>query len=73
MKIFASVKAGARNAKIEKIGEARFKVFVKEPAREGRANEAVKKALAEHFGTASLRVKLLSGRTSRQKVFEVVS
>lgn len=48
-----------------------YRVWVKEPAVDGKANEAVIKALAEHLKISSSRIKIKSGQASRQKVFEV--
>lgn len=41
------------------------------PPVEGEANHAVIRLLAEHFGVAPSRVRLVSGATHRQKVFEI--
>lgn len=44
---------------------------VKEPAVEGKANARAIELLAKHFGVPKTRVKLVSGVTSKHKVFEV--
>jgi uncharacterized protein (TIGR00251 family) len=49
-----------------------FVVRVKEPAREGRANRAVIKLLAGHFGVSQRQVLISSGFGSRNKVIEVL-
>lgn len=56
------------------VGQVRdsFIVEVTEPPEEGRADRAVTKLLAEHFGVPQSQVKILSGFTSRSKVVEVV-
>ena len=72
MRIFVTAKAGARKEKVEAINETEFVISVKEPAKEGRANAAVQKALAEHFGVALSRVRLVSGAKSKRKVFMVL-
>lgn len=46
-------------------------VYTKAPAIEGRANMAVAKLLAKHFGVASSKVKLVHGVASKYKVFEI--
>ena len=46
-------------------------VRVKEPAVDGRANEACRLALAHAFGVRTAAVRILSGRSSRTKVLEV--
>jgi len=37
----------------------------------GRANDAVIKALAEHFGVAKSQIKIVRGVTARDKVIEI--
>jgi len=49
-----------------------FIVRVKEAPIEGKANEAVIRALAENLGIASWRIKILSGSTSSNKVVEII-
>lgn len=79
MKILIKVKPGAKIEKVEKIPErllgekeADFKVWVKEPAKEGKANEAVIKALAKYFNVPKSAVSIVSGATSKQKIIEII-
>ncbi len=72
MKITVRAKPSAREEKIDKISETEFKILVKEPAKEGRANWAIERALAKHFGVAISRVRMISGQTSRIKVVEIL-
>ena len=72
MKVFVKVKAGAREESVKKISDTDFAVFVKAPAKEGRANWAVARALAEYFKIAPSRVELVSGFSSREKIFEII-
>ncbi len=71
MKIFIKAKPNSREEKIEKIGEQTFIVSVKEPPEKGKANEAIRNALAVYFKTASSRVKIISGYSSRNKIVEI--
>lgn len=48
-----------------------YKVHVKEPAKEGKANAGIARALARHFGISESQVHLLSGATSRHKIFKI--
>ena len=48
-----------------------YKVSVKEPPEGGKANEAIARLLAKHFKIPLLAVRLVSGQTSRQKIFEI--
>ncbi len=83
MKIFVKAKAGTKAEKVEappqKLWEEKggdkeprwYTVHVKEPPVQGRANEAITRALAEHFGVAKSQVTLISGASSKKKVFEI--
>ena len=71
MRIFVKAKPRAREDKIEKIDEQNFVVAVTEPPVQGRANLAIVKVLADYFQVAQSQVCLISGFTSRQKVFEI--
>ncbi len=71
MKILVQVKPGAKGKKIERVDKTHFKISVKEPAKEGRANSAVVKAVADYFGVSISRVTVVSGLTSREKALEL--
>ena len=57
-----------KNTKTELIT---YKVSVKEAPVSGQANEAIIKALAEYFDIAKTNITLISGQTSKQKLFEI--
>lgn len=81
MKIYVKAKAGAKEDKItppplkllktEDDVQEYFVVSVKELPRQGKANKAIKKLLAEYFNTPLSQVILLKGETSKIKVFEI--
>ena len=71
MQIIVKAKAGARENKIEEIGENQFRVSVTEPPVQGRANNAIINLLAEHFEVSRSDIKLTSGFRSREKTFEI--
>ena len=48
-----------------------YTVFIKELPVEGRANDAVIKALAEYFNVSRSQVTLVSGAVSKIKVFDI--
>ena len=70
MKIFVKARPNSKAESIEKTDGTHFTVSVKEPPVKGRANAAIAKALAGHFGLAPSQVFLVSGFSSKQKVFE---
>lgn len=72
MKIFVTAKPNAKEQEVEKISETHFAVAVKEAPINGMANEAIAKTLAEYFKVARSRVRLVSGFSFKQKVFEII-
>jgi uncharacterized protein (TIGR00251 family) len=71
MKIQVKVKPDSKTEELSREGDT-FIIKVKEPPREGKANQAVIKLLARHFGVSQSQVRILSGFKSRNKVIEVV-
>jgi uncharacterized protein (TIGR00251 family) len=71
MKIQVKVKPNSRTEELSREGDS-FIIKVKEPPKEGKANQAVVKLLAEHFGVPQSQVRILRGFRSRNKVVEVV-
>lgn len=71
MKIFVKSRPGARQEKVEKIDDTHYTVSVKAPPERGKTNQAIAKTLAEYLKVHFVDVVLVSGATSRQKVFEV--
>jgi len=71
MKIQVKVKPNSRSEEVRREGDS-FIVKVKEPPREGKANQAVIRLLAEHLGVPKSQVRILSGSKSKNKVVEVV-
>ena len=78
MKIFVKAKTGAKENKVtppllKLIPETEeyYTVSVKERPVEGRANESITKLLAEHFKVSRSQVRLISGATSKRKIFEI--
>ena len=72
MRINIKAKPNAREEKVEKIDDLNYTVSVKELPVKGKANEAIRNALAVYFKTSSSRVKIVSGYSSRNKVVEIL-
>ena len=70
MKISITVHPNSKNPRIER-DDLVLHVFVKEPPVDGKANDAVKRALAKHFGVAPSLVTLVHGGGGKRKVFEL--
>ena len=71
MRINIKAKPSARESKVEKIDEINYIVSVKDPPIQGQANQAIIKLLAEYFNTSSIRVRIVIGHTSRNKIIEI--
>ena len=64
MKIQIKVKPNSKTEEVSQEGDT-FVVKVKEPPKEGKANQAVVKLLAKHFGVSQGQVRILSGFKSK--------
>lgn len=71
MKIFVKVKPNSKKERIEKVSEYEFVIWVKPPARENLANEAVIKALSDYFDTAKSNISIIRGFKDRIKAVEI--
>jgi uncharacterized protein (TIGR00251 family) len=71
MKIKVRLRPGAKMEKIEKVSDAEYRVWVKAPPREGKANAALIEALARYFDRPRRSVVLLKGASSRDKWVEI--
>lgn len=73
MIISVSVHPNSKNPKVVREDSNKFKVYVNQPAIEGRANQAVIEALAKHLKTKKSKIFLVSGEKSKNKIFEILS
>ncbi len=71
MRIQVKVKPNSRTEEVSQESDS-FIVKVKEPPKEGKANQAVVRLLAEHFGVPKSQVRIVTGSKSKNKVVEVV-
>ena len=67
--IKVKVHAGEKKNRIEQKAPDSFEIWVKAPAQEGRANEAVKILLAQTLGVEPKELSLIKGATSPAKLF----
>jgi len=71
IKLIVHARPGAKHAGVKKIDDVSFIISVKEKARGGEANEAIRKAIANYFNVASSRIRLHLGRRAKRKIFEI--
>lgn len=60
---------GARRSGVQGVHGSALKVAVQAPPEDGRANEALVEVLRRALGLKRSQVELVSGATSREKVF----
>jgi len=70
MKIAVTVKPGAREDSIKKDIDG-YRVLTKARAQDGKANEAVRRIVAEHFDVSPSRVEIARGTASHKKIIEI--
>jgi uncharacterized protein (TIGR00251 family) len=70
VKIQVNVKPNSKTEEVSREGNS-LVIKVKEPPKEGKANQAVIRLLARHFGVPQSRIKITSGIRSKNKVIEV--
>lgn len=71
MKVRVHAKTRSKHPSVRRAEDGYFEIAVKEPPEGGKANRAIARALAEHFGIAPSRVRLVSSARSKRKVFEL--
>lgn len=71
MKLQITLKPNAKQEKVEKISATEFRVAVKAPPLEGKANLALVKLLAKYFQVPQSSIRIISGLKSKRKLVEV--
>jgi len=71
VKVSVTVKANAKQDRVEAIAGGGFRIQVKVPPIEGRANEAVVRLLAEHFHVPKSHVAIIGGVSSKRKLVKI--
>lgn len=73
MKLTIKVKTNAKENRVENTADGGWRVLVKAPPQEGRANEAVIEALAGHFCVPKSRIAIIGGFKSKTKIVRIGS
>lgn len=71
MRVSVKTKPRSSVERVERIDEKNFVVQVREPAADGRANEAVISALARFLKVPPSRIRLVSGARARHKIVDI--
>ncbi|MDZ7638651.1 MAG: DUF167 domain-containing protein [Bryobacterales bacterium] len=70
MRVDVKVKPNAKADCVELQPDGSLLVSVKAPPVDGKANEAVLRAVAGHFGVARSRVEIVRGASGRRKTLQ---
>jgi uncharacterized protein len=72
MLIKVKVKPNAGRNELKKISEEFYEAKVSVPPEKGKANERVIELLSKHFKVGKTRIRIVSGITFKEKVFEIL-
>ena len=71
MKISVLAKPGSKKDGVEENGDGVWVVRVRVRAADGKANDAIREVLADHFGCRAREVEIISGFKSHHKIVEI--
>ena len=71
MNIGAEIKTNSKFSKVETISQNSYKIFVKSPAHEGKANIEAIRLLSEYFKIPKSNICLVRGIRSKVKTFKL--
>ena len=72
MRISVRVKPNSKKPGIEKLNDKEFVVRVRAPATEGRANDAVIKALSDYLSVPKSRISIYRGSSGKNKIVDII-
>lgn len=72
MKLFVTAKPKSKTTYVKQIDKEHFIVAVKEAAEDGKANDAVIRALADFLQIEPYQLSITSGFASRKKIIEIL-
>ncbi|HHX58320.1 MAG TPA: DUF167 domain-containing protein [Candidatus Moranbacteria bacterium] len=72
MRIYVEARPRSSQNKIERLAKNEYKVWLKASPVKGGANFELIKVLADYFGIAKSRVTIISGKTARKKIVEII-
>ncbi|MBN1492557.1 MAG: DUF167 domain-containing protein [Candidatus Omnitrophica bacterium] len=70
MKISVKVHPRSSREEVQTDGDG-LKIYLRESATDGKANEALRRVLGKHFKIAKSLVRIIKGERSRNKIVEI--
>lgn len=71
MKLEVRVQTRARQNKVVRLSESKFRVYVTAAPEDGRANQVVLELLSDHFGLSKSCFKIVKGEKVRDKIISI--
>ncbi len=71
MYIRVEAKPGSRRESVVHVDDKTLSIAVKEPAEQNQANARIRALVAEEYGVALGKVKMISGHRSPRKIFDI--
>lgn len=72
MRVIVHMRPGAQQAKVEKMEEGQYRVWVRAVPEKGKANKEMLSLLAEYFSVPKSAIQIVIGKTAREKLVEVL-
>ncbi|OGZ96184.1 MAG: hypothetical protein A2847_02365 [Candidatus Sungbacteria bacterium RIFCSPHIGHO2_01_FULL_50_25] len=71
MKIFIRAKPNAKKEFVVADDATHFIVSIREQPHDGKANNAIIRAISEYLDVQISRIKIISGKTSKKKIIQI--
>lgn len=71
MIIYVEAHPNSKRTELEKIDENHFKIYVKSPPVEGKANREIIEILSKYLKVPKSLIKLKRGEKGKHKIFEI--
>ena len=72
MRIYISVSPRSSKNEIKKLSEGEYKVKIKAPPVDGKANDMLIKVLAEYFKVPSSCISIVGGKSTKRKMVDIL-
>lgn len=73
MRVYLKVFTKSGRNEIKEIANRQFEVRTTAIPAKGMANEVIIKLLAKHFNTAKSNIRIVAGKTAREKIIDIDS
>ncbi len=72
MRIYVKIHPKTSQNKVVKTSENEYEAWVTSPPIDNKANEMLRKILAEYFDVSKSRVNIVGGKTAKTKIIDII-